>query len=316
MIGNGQFRRIQAALAYAATHLDEDVSLGVLAGRAGLSPFHLQRVFAALAGETPKQLTLRLRLERAAAMLLTRDDTVLDIALSCGFQSHEVFCRTFRRRFGMTPKAYRARGFVNGVSRAQGKGHAQLVDRIGPCVGLYHINEPGKSERSDMAYSVTKRELSPQPVLIVRRRVKRSEIAAAIGSALPHIFQYAQQNGIALAGHPFTRYVDAGPGLMTIEPGMRIVASGQDAVSIDPAWTQASGEGEVVRDVLPGGPAAATTHAGPYDTLSEAYAAVQEWIEKERLAVAGAPWECYVTDPGETPDPKDWKTDVFWPLQS
>ena len=63
-----------------------------------------------------------------------------------------------------------------------------------------------------MPYSITKKELPPQPVLIVRRRVKRSEIAATIGEALPHIFVYAQQNGIALAGLPFTRYVEMGPG--------------------------------------------------------------------------------------------------------
>jgi transcriptional regulator GlxA family with amidase domain len=64
-------RGLQPVLAFAAAHLDEDVSLGVLAERAGLSPFHLHRVFRKTAGEAPKQYTLRLRLGRAAAMLLT-----------------------------------------------------------------------------------------------------------------------------------------------------------------------------------------------------------------------------------------------------
>ena len=93
-------------------------------------------------------------------------------------------------------------------------------------------------------------------MLIVRRRVKRSEIAATIGEALPHIFIYAQQNGIALAGLPFTRYVEMGPGMVTMEPGMRV--TGQVP----------SGEGEMIADTLPGGPAATTIHAGPYDKLS------------------------------------------------
>ena len=94
-------KRIQPALAYAASHLDEDVSLVALARQTGLSVYHLQRAFSTVAGETPKQFTLRLRLGRAAAMLLTRADSVLDIALNCGFQSHEVFSRAFRRRFGI-----------------------------------------------------------------------------------------------------------------------------------------------------------------------------------------------------------------------
>jgi AraC family transcriptional regulator len=297
--------RVQPVLAFAAAHLDEDVSLAALAAQAGLSPFHLHRVFTSAAGETPKQFTLRLRLGRAAAMLLIGDDSVLDVALSCGFQSHEAFCRAFRRRFGTTPSTYRERGFAGGVDRAQARRHAEIVRIVAPCIGLFHRIEHSRSQENEMAYSITKKELSPQPVLIVRRRVKRSEIAATIGEVLPPIFIYAQQNGIALAGLPFTRYVEMGPGLVTMEPGMRVVA---------PAVV--SGQGEIVAETLPGGPAATTIHTGPYDTLSDAYAAIEQWIEAEGLAAAGAPWESYITDPAEHPDPKDWKTEVFWPLAS
>ena len=77
-----------------------------------------------------------------------------------------------------------------------------------------------------------------------------------------------------------------------------------------------SGQGEIVADTLPGGPVATTTHMGPYDTLTEAYAAIEQWIAAEGLVAAGAPWEAYVTDPGDYPDPKDWKTEVFWPVES
>ena len=91
------FASVQPLVAYAAATLDDDVSLTALAGKAGLSAFHLHRIFSAAVGETPKQLTMRLRLALAAATLLTTDDSVLSVALSCGFQSHEVFIRAFRR---------------------------------------------------------------------------------------------------------------------------------------------------------------------------------------------------------------------------
>lgn len=298
------FKRVQPILAFAAAHLDEDVSLRALAEQARLSPFHLHRVFSDTAGETPKQYTLRLRLGRAAVMLLTSGQSVLDIALSCGFQSHEAFCRTFRRRFGMTPTAYRERGFAAKVNRSQARIHAEIVSTVGPCIGLFHLSENRRSSENEMAYSITRKELTPQPVLIVRRRVKRSEIAAAIGEALPHIFVHAQQHGIALAGLPFTRYVEMGPGLITMEPGIRVTSPG------------AASQGEVIADTLPGGPAATTIHAGPYDRLSEAYAAIEQWMETEGLVSAGPPWECYLNDPSDFPDPKDWKTEVFWPVAS
>lgn len=295
-------RKIQPILAYAAAHLDEDVSLAALAREAGLSEFHLHRAFAA-AGETPKHFTLRLRLGRAAAMLLTHRDSVLDVALSCGFQSHEVFCRAFRRRFGMTPQAYRKRGFLGSVNSAQSNRHTLLVDRVSPCLGLYRMNQ---RRRIDMPYSITRKELSPQPVLVVRRRVKRSEIAATIAGVLGRVVQYAQQHGIALAGVPFMRCLEAGPGLLTIEPGMPVASS----VTIAP------GEREVISETLPGGPAATTIHAGPYERLPDAYAALEQWIEAQGLVLAGAPWECYVTDPADYPDPQDWRTEIFWPVRN
>ena len=298
------FKRVQPALAFAAAHLDGDVSLDALAGHTGLSRFHLHRVFSTTAGETPKQYTLRLRLGRAAVMLLTGEESVLDIALSCGFQSHEAFCRAFRRRFGMAPSTYRERGFAGTVDRVEKKKHAEVVEAAGPCIGLFHISENRRSQENEMSYSIIRKELAPQPVLIVRRRVKRSDIAATIGEALPHIFIHAQQNGIALAGLPFTRYVEMGPGMITMEPGMRVSSPNP------------SGQGEIIADTLPGGPAVTTVHSGPYDKLTEAYAALEQWMDAHGLTPAGAPWECYLNDPSEHPNPKDWKTEVFWPVTS
>jgi effector-binding domain-containing protein len=247
-----------------------------------------------------------LRLDRAAAMLLLRDDSVLEVALECGFQSHEVFCRTFRKRYGMTPSAYRERGFLTAVDPEQRGHHAAIVNRVGPCVGLFHASESERSRRNDMSYSITKKELAPQPVLVVRRTVKRSEIAAAIGEVLPRVFQYAQQNGIAFAGPPLVRYLEVGPGMMTIEPGM--------PVAHHPGAAAGSGAGDIVAETIPGGLAATTIHSGPYEKLPEAYAAIEQWMHTEGLKGTGVPWESYLTDPGDYPDPKDWKTEVFWPL--
>jgi AraC family transcriptional regulator len=66
--------------------------------------------------------------------------------------------------------------------------------------------------------------------------------------------------------------------------------------------------------VLPGGLVASTIHTGPYDQLTNAYAAVEQWIKSQGFTPGGAPWESYLTDPGEHPDPKDWRTEVLWPI--
>jgi AraC family transcriptional regulator len=159
-----------------------------------------------------------------------------------------------------------------------------------------------------MEYTISRQQLVAQPVLVVRRQVRRAEIAATIGAELPKVFLHAQQRGIAIAGYPITRYLQTSIGLVTLETGMRVTAR-------NGVWTEADGEGDVVAETLPGGPAAVTIHSGPYDQLQAAYAALEEWMVASGLHPAGPPWEAYLNDPADHPNPQDWKTEVCWPFQ-
>lgn len=152
-----------------------------------------------------------------------------------------------------------------------------------------------------MDYAITERELAPQSVLLIRRRVERSQLAATLGPLYGAIVNFAQRSGTAFAGPPFTRFVESSQGLLTIEAGLPVTAA-------------IAGSGEVQAGTLPGGRAATMTHRGPYDRLMDAYAALERWIEAQGLAIAGPPWEVYVTDPAQTPDPRDWRTELFWPV--
>jgi AraC family transcriptional regulator len=279
-------------------HLDGDVSLAALARAARRSPFALHRAFRSAVGETAKQYTLRVRLDRAAAELVTARRTVLDVALAAGFASHEVFTRAFRRRFDLSPREYRARGLA-GADRDAARRHADTVREVAPCIGLYY--RTAQPRRSEMPVDVTRRELTSQAALVIRRRIQPTEIAATIGDILPKVFTYLQKSGIPFAGPPLVRYIEMGRGLMTIEGGMPIAAP-------------APGEGEIEPIELPAGPAAVAVHAGHYEKLAETHAAVQAWIEAGSHSAAGAPWEVYVTDPADVPEPADWRTEVIWPL--
>ena len=299
------WKKLQPALNFARQNLGKNVALAELAANTEQSVFHAHRTLRVALGETPKQFTLRLRIDHAAAALVSSRTSILDIALECGFESHEAFCRAFRRRFGLSPSAYRKRGLIGPSTRS----HADLVDKIGPCVGLYHVGLGERRSEESMEYKVTRQELAAQPVLVVRRRVRRGEIAATIGAALPKVFLHAQQRGLAIAGYPITRYLETSVGLITLETGMRVTAHSGD-------WTVADGQGEVLAETLPAGSAAATIHFGPYDQLQDAYAAVEEWIAANGFRQNGAPWEAYLNDPADHPNPQDWKTDVYWPFQA
>jgi AraC family transcriptional regulator len=296
--------RLQRAIRHAAQNPGKNMTLCELAAQTNQSSSHAHRQLHAALGETPKQFTLRLRLDRAAGALVSSRRSILDIALACGFQSHEAFCRAFRRRFRMSPSACRKLG----VAGPNALDHGNLVNEISPCVGLYHLDLRERQSPKNMEYTISKKEVPAQPVLVVRRRVRRAEIAATIAAELPRVFLHAQRRGFAIAGYPITRYLETSVGLVTLETGMRV--SGHDG-----KWTAAEGEGEVLAETLPGGLAAVTVHSGPYDQLQDAYAALEEWIAANGFRQRGAPWEAYLNDPGDYADPQDWKTEVCWPLE-
>jgi AraC family transcriptional regulator len=275
--------------------------LDELAAGAGWSPFHLHRTFRALFRETPKQYALRLRLQQAAAKLASTDTTVLDVALSAGFDSHEVFTRAFRRHFGVTPARYRT-GALAGASTETRARHLAIVQTAGPCFGLYHVPTSSTPGRSSMpTLSIERREISTQHIVFVRSRTARNELSAAIGEGLGKAFPYSQRAGLAIVGRPFTRYLSTGPGLFNIEVGI-------------PVATAPNGEGDVAAGTLPGGAVAVAMHGGSYDQLTDTYAALERWIESNGYRISGAPWESYITDPADHPDPADWRTEVYWPI--
>src|SRR5688572_33406729 len=102
-----EIERLLPVLVHIQANLDQDLSLEALANRVRLSQFHFHRLFRSAVGETLKQYTQRLRLERAANRLVFNDAPILDVALDSGFQSHETFSRQFKRRFLVSPKDYR-----------------------------------------------------------------------------------------------------------------------------------------------------------------------------------------------------------------
>ena len=150
-----------------------------------------------------------------------------------------------------------------------------------------------------MAYSIGKKEIAPQPVLVVRRRVKPTEIAATLGEVLGHVFLHAQKNGIALAGHPFTRYVEWGPGLLTIEAGLPVAAH-----------SGAGSEGQIRAETLPGGFVATTIHAGPYDNSPKLTPRFSNGSKRKGFTRrAGVGSVCDRS--GGLSRSQDWKTEIF-----
>ena len=101
--------RLQALLFILRQHFSEpDFSAQKLAAAAGLS----ERYVNELLYEAGASFTVRLnelRLGKAARLLSMTAKRITDIAFECGFNDLSYFNRSFRRRFGLTPTAARAK---------------------------------------------------------------------------------------------------------------------------------------------------------------------------------------------------------------
>lgn len=99
--------RFAALLSWIREHLDSQLSVEDLADRAGMSPRHFARAFAAETGRTPSKAIEKLRLEVARERVQFSSETIERVAQSAGFRDPERMRRAFIRAFGQPPQSLR-----------------------------------------------------------------------------------------------------------------------------------------------------------------------------------------------------------------
>jgi AraC family transcriptional activator FtrA len=98
---------LSPTLDWALEHLDEPLTVEVLARRAATSPRTFARRFVAVTGTTPLQWLLRQRVLLAQRLLETTEAPVERVATQCGFGTAAGLRVHFQRQVGTSPMAYR-----------------------------------------------------------------------------------------------------------------------------------------------------------------------------------------------------------------
>ncbi len=109
--------RINRVIDYIEKNIAEgDLTLKRLSSVAVFSPFHFHRIFAGMMGETLNQFIQRVRVEKAAMMLVANPKkNMTEIAYDCGYSGSAQFSRAFREKFGVTPSEWRRDKLYSGV---------------------------------------------------------------------------------------------------------------------------------------------------------------------------------------------------------
>lgn len=110
-------KAVPTAIRYIKDHIDQDLSLRIIAEHVFLNKTYFCTLFKEVTGQNISMFIRRERMRRAEQLLTSGDMLIEDIAKRCGFRSAAYFSTVFRDFFDMQPSEYRLR------NREQTAGH-------------------------------------------------------------------------------------------------------------------------------------------------------------------------------------------------
>ena len=101
------YEKLKNVILHIHANYSQDISVYDAAKICGFSESHFMKLFRDLTGKSYIKYVVGFRLEIAAQQIVETDRKILRIAEDCGFRSMSYFARAFRKKYGMTPSAYR-----------------------------------------------------------------------------------------------------------------------------------------------------------------------------------------------------------------
>ncbi|MFZ5969343.1 MAG: MerR family transcriptional regulator [Bacillota bacterium] len=147
-------------------------------------------------------------------------------------------------------------------------------------------------------YDIQTAELKGFTVLSIRNTTSMENISSVIGK----VFENIHRNGLRVTGHVMTIYYD-----QDFDPESADV---EVCVPVDREFKSEN----ISTRTLEGGLHVYTTHIGPYSEVGEAYGELMDWIKEEGYEITGAPFEKYIKGPEAQRSPKDFVTEVYFPV--
>lgn len=99
---------VRNVIAFLVNHYKQNLVLQDIANHVGVSSYYLERLFKKETAETPRQYLEKIRVDKAAHLLISTDLRGLEICYEVGFRSPSNFYKVFRSLKQCSPSEYRS----------------------------------------------------------------------------------------------------------------------------------------------------------------------------------------------------------------
>ncbi len=99
---------IQEAITYMEQNFQQELTVEEIADVCKLNRSYFSKLFKENMGCPPQEFLIRLRLTKAMELMKTTNNSIGDISGSCGYPNQLHFSRAFKKRYGVSPREWRA----------------------------------------------------------------------------------------------------------------------------------------------------------------------------------------------------------------
>ncbi|MEG0295659.1 MAG: helix-turn-helix transcriptional regulator [Clostridium sp.] len=99
---------INSVIDYMQKNFGEKITIEILAKNINLSTSHFVRVFKREIGISPIEYLINLRVEKSKILLRSREHSITEVALMCGFNSVSHYSSCFMKHMRITPTEYQS----------------------------------------------------------------------------------------------------------------------------------------------------------------------------------------------------------------
>lgn len=295
--------RIKQVIAYIEENSSEPLRLEQLAEVAHFSKYHFTRIFTAVTGMTPMAFVIRKRVERAMMLLSQTNQTILEIAGHCGFESVSALGVHFKRHYGCSPGSVRRR------KRNHSNIPAVFSNSQAEPASLTDYNRAGSNPLLRRAWDsmVELREIPEVEVAYIRHIGSYLDTHNAWG----RLTRWAAKQGLHPGNQQFIG-ISLDDGELTEEPLCRYDA----CITLPAGFKREAHQEEVGFKTLSGGRYAVYSYYDTVDRFVLAYDSMfSVWLPRSGYEADDRPClEFCLNDPAQDPEGK-CKVDLYVPIR-